>query len=283
MSILVFGRTGQVARELLAQAPVVSLGREDADLSKPAQCAEAIARYGPAAVINAAAYTAVDKAEEEDALATLINADAPAAMAQACAERDIPFVHISTDYVFDGKGETAWRTDDEPAPASVYGRTKLAGEQAIRKAGGRYAIMRTSWVFSSHGNNFLKTMLRLSETRSELSVVDDQIGGPTPASAIAHAALTIANHLGSDARKAGVYHFSGSPDASWADFAREIFSAANRDVAVQGIPSSDYPTPAVRPANSRLDCQKTAETFAIERPDWRAAIPQILGQLEHQK
>jgi dTDP-4-dehydrorhamnose reductase len=279
MTILVFGKTGQVSRELAAQAQVVSLGREEADLSDPAACVAAITAHAPNAVINAAAYTAVDKAEEEEALATIINGDAPAAMARECAARDIPFVHISTDYVFNGSGETAWQVEDPLGPLGAYGRSKLAGEQGVRAAGGRYAILRTSWVFSAHGANFLKTMLRLAETRSELNVVADQIGGPTPAAAIAEACLAMADQLRSDAAKAGTYHFSGAPDASWADFARAIFVEAGKDVTVHPIPSSEYPTPAVRPLNSRMDCTTTQAVFGIPRPDWRDGIRAALQHI----
>lgn len=283
MNILVFGKTGQVAHELLTQAPVVALGRDQANLSDPESCVAAIESHSPTVVINAAAYTAVDKAEEEEALATVINGAAPTAMARECAARAIPFVHISTDYVFDGGGETPWKEDDELAPVSAYGRSKLIGEQGIRAAGGRYAILRTSWVFSSLGNNFLKTMLRLSKTRSELNIVADQIGGPTPAKAIAKACLTVAEQLGADASKAGTYHFSGAPDASWADFARVIFAEAGKTMTVHGIPTSEYPAAVTRPLNSRLDCHTTFETFDIARPDWQAAIPSILRELEQKQ
>ncbi|MBL43783.1 MAG: dTDP-4-dehydrorhamnose reductase [Sphingomonadaceae bacterium] len=280
MSILVFGKTGQVARELQARAPVVAIGRDEADLSDPAACAAVIASRSPGAVINAAAYTGVDKAEEEEALATLVNGEAPTAMAKACALLDIPFVHISTDYVFDGSGHRPWQTSDPRYPSNAYGRSKLKGERGVEEAGGRFAVLRTSWVFSSHGNNFLKTMVRLSETRSELKVVDDQIGGPTPTADIADACLTIARALQQDAGKSGLYHFSGTPNVSWAHFARTIFDAVGREVSVLGIPTSEYPTPAVRPLNSRLDCSATVEAFGIAQPDWRGAVKQILDELE---
>lgn len=280
MSILVFGKTGQVARELQARAPVVALGREEADLSDPAACAAVIAARSPSAVINAAAYTGVDKAEEEESLATLVNGEAPVAMAEACAALDIPFVHISTDYVFDGSGHRPWQPNDPRHPSNAYGRSKLNGERGVEETGGRFAVLRTSWVFSSHGQNFLKTMIRLSETRSELNVVDDQVGGPTPASRIAEACLTIARELQTDAGKSGLYHFSGAPNVSWASFARTIFEAAGRDVSVFGIPTNDYLTPAVRPLNSRLDCSATAEAFNLAQPDWREAVKQILEELE---
>lgn len=280
MTILVFGKTGQLARELQALAPVMALGREEADLAEPGACAAVIKLHAPTAVINAAAYTAVDRAEEEEALATQINGAAPAEMARACATGDIPFVHLSTDYVFDGSGDVPWRPNDPVAPISVYGRSKLAGEQRVVAAEGRYAILRTSWVFSAHGQNFVKTMLRLSETRSEINVVSDQIGGPTWAGAIAKACLVVAEQLSTDASKAGTYHFSGAPDVSWADFARAIFAESGKQVTVHRIPTSEYPTPAIRPLNSRLDCQATFETFGIARPDWQAAIEPILRKLE---
>jgi dTDP-4-dehydrorhamnose reductase len=279
MTILVFGQTGQVASELQAQADVLALGRDRADLSDPAACAAAIAEITPDVVINAAAYTAVDRAEEEEAQATTINGAAPGAMAQACAALGIPFVHISTDYVFEGGGTTPWQPSDPVGPLGAYGRSKLAGEQAIAEAGGTYVILRTSWVFSGHGNNFLKTMLRLSETRDALSIVDDQIGGPTPADAIASACLTIARGLQEDPGKTGIHHFSGAPDASWKDFAAEIFARAGRQVTVSGIPTKDYPTPAVRPLNSRMDCSALETAFGIPRPDWRDGIDRALKVL----
>ena len=278
MSILVFGKTGQVATELARFDGVTCLGREEADLSNPEACAEVIRTHAPDAVINAAAYTAVDRAEEEEALATRINAEAPAAMAKACRALMIPFVHISTDYVFDGQGDAPFGVDHATAPQNAYGRSKLAGEEAIAEIGGIYAILRTSWVFSAHGANFVKTMLRLSETRDALNVVDDQIGGPTPAGAIAAATVSIAAQLGADISKKGIYHFSGSPDVSWADFARAIFAQAGRDVVVTGIPTADYPTPATRPLNSRLDCMATEQKFGIARPDWSAALKDIVGE-----
>ena len=167
----------------------MALGREEANLSDPQACADAIRHHAPDAVINAAAYTAVDQAEDEEAIATVINGDAPTAMAKACAELGIPFVHISTDYVFEGTGQAPWQPQDQTAPQNAYGRSKLAGETGIADSGGTYAILRTSWVVSAHGTNFIKTMLRLSETRDVLNIVGDQIGGPTPARDIAHGML----------------------------------------------------------------------------------------------
>ena len=186
MTLLVFGQTGQVAQALASLAPeAVFLSRTQADLSDPEACAAAIRAHAPQAVINAAAWTAVDRAEAEEAAAHVVNAEAPGAMARACADLAIPFLHVSTDYVFDGSGDSPWQPGDATGPINAYGRSKLAGEEAIRAAGGPHAILRTSWVFSAEGANFVKTMLRLSETRDALGVVGDQIGGPTPASAIA--------------------------------------------------------------------------------------------------
>ncbi|RWR08123.1 dTDP-4-dehydrorhamnose reductase [Paenirhodobacter populi] len=280
MTILVFGSTGQVATELRAQEPgAIFLGRDRADLTDPAACAAVIREIHPDAVINAAAWTAVDKAESEEEAATVVNGTAPAAMARAAAELGVPFVQISTDYVFDGTGSEPFRPDHPVAPLGAYGRSKLAGEQGVLDAGGIHAILRTSWVFSAHGANFVKTMLRLSETRDKLTVVADQIGGPTPARAIAEACLAIARQLAADPSKGGTYHFSGAPDASWADFAREIMALAGRDTVVEDIPTSAYPTPAKRPANSRLDCTTTKKVFGIDRPDWKAELGDVLKDL----
>lgn len=277
--ILVFGTSGQVATELRRLAPVQALGRDTVDLANPSACAEAIRFHRPTAVINAAAYTAVDRAEAEEALATAINGVAPAAMAEACAALRIPLVHISTDYVFAGGGTRPFAPYDATAPQNAYGRSKLTGEQGIRATGASHAILRTSWVFSAHGSNFVKTMLRLSETHDELRVVNDQIGGPTPARAVAAACLELARQLHVDPGKSGTYHFSGAPDVSWCDFARAIFAAAGRATRVHGIPTRDYPTPASRPLNSRLDCSTIETTFNITRPDWRAGLADTLTEL----
>jgi len=280
MTILVFGRNGQVAMELQSLAEVTALGHAEVDLMSLGAAKTAIADHGPSVVINAAAYTAVDKAEQDDKAAFRLNAEAPGEMARACANLDIPFVHISTDYVFEGTGNRPFLPDDVAAPKGVYGCSKLAGENKVRDAGGRSAILRTSWVFSSHGTNFVKTMLRLSDTRDALNVVADQIGGPTPARAIASASLSIAEQLAADPSKSGTYHFSGAPDVSWHGFAQEIFNRAGRQVAVSPIPTSDYQTPAARPLNSRLDCRLTEEVFDLSRPDWRTAIDDVLKELE---
>jgi len=277
--ILVFGRSGQVTTEIQTLADILALGRAEVDLSDPAACSAAINAYRPRAVINAAAYTAVDRAEEEEELATVINGDAPTAMAQACAALNIPLVHISTDYVFSGNGTSAWAPADKRTPQNAYGRSKLAGEQGIRATGCTHAILRTSWVFSAHGSNFVKTMLRLSESHDKLSLVDDQIGGPTPARAIAAACLSIAQQLCEDSDKTGTYHFSGAPDVSWCTFARDIFAQAGRSTHVSPIATRDYPTPAARPLNSQLDCQTTEQVFGISRPNWRADFAEIITDL----
>ena len=220
--ILVFGKTGQVANELQRLGDVIALGRAEVDLSVTQTCVAAIKAHSPKAVINAAAYTAVDKAEEEEPLATLINGKAPRLMAETCATLGIPLVHISTDYVFEGTGKTPWRPEDATAPRNTYGRSKLAREMAIRSSKAVHAILRTSLVVSAHGTNFVKTMLRLSETHDKLSVVGDQIGGVTPARDIAATCLEIAKQLTQDPSKSVTYHFSGSPNVSWADFAKKF-------------------------------------------------------------
>ncbi len=277
--LLVFGRTGQVARELQHLAPVLALGRDVADLAQPGACAAAIQAHRPRAVINAAAYTAVDRAEGEADLATAINGAAPAEMALACAALNIPLVHISTDYVFAGTGHHPWAPSDMAQPANAYGRSKWVGEEGIRASGCTHAILRTSWVFSAHGTNFVKTMLRLSDTRDQISVVDDQIGGPTPARAIAAACLAIAGQLQEAPEKTGTYHFSGAPDVSWCAFARAIFAQAARPTRVQAISTSAYPTPAARPLNSRLECNTTTSVFGLARPDWHAGLKECLTNL----
>lgn len=277
--MLVFGATGQVAQELRRIRPdAVFLNRLETDLSDAEACSAAILAHAPTSVINAAAYTAVDRAEEEEALAQQINGDAPAAMARACAQLDIPFVHISTDYVFDGQGTAPWCPDDPVAPLGAYGRTKLAGEQGVIAAGGTYVILRTSWVFSAHGANFVKTMLRLSETRDALNVVGDQVGGPTPAADIAAACVQIVGKLGQGG-PAGIHHFAGAPAVSWADFARAVFQTAGRAVQVTDIPAADYPTPAARPANSRMDGSSLMRDFGISAPDWQAGLTQVIKEL----
>jgi len=287
MRVLVFGQTGQVATALAqrtcADITITCLGRDQADLTDAAACAAIIAHTDADIVINAAAYTAVDRAETEAALAHAINATAPAAMAWACAARQIPFLHILTDYVFDGSGSTPWQVTDPTGPLGVYGQSKLAGEAGVRAAAGAHVILRTSWVFSAHGANFVKTMLRLGAMRPEINVVADQHGGPTAADDIAAALISIARAFHTGRGISGTYHFSGAPDVSWAGFARAIFATAGIDCAVQDIPTSAYPTPAARPANSRLDCSALARDYAIARPDWQRSLRHVLQSLKGER
>jgi dTDP-4-dehydrorhamnose reductase len=280
MTLLVFGRTGQVARALARLAPdAVCLGRDAADLIDPAACAAAIVAHRPAAVINAAAYTAVDRAESDAAAAMVVNGAAPGAMARACAGLGVPFVHISTDYVFDGSGARPWQPDDPTGPLGVYGHSKLAGEDAVRAAAGAHVILRTAWVFSEDGANFVKTMLRLGADRPVLRVVSDQIGGPTPAQDIAATCLALVVAMQAGVR-GGTYHYAGQPAISWAGFARETFALAGMAVTVEDITTEAYPTPARRPQNSRLDCAALAADFGINPPDWRAGLARVIKKLQ---
>lgn len=285
LQILVFGRSGQVATELrrCAEPDVAleALGRDAADLADPEACAAHIAATDADIIINAAAYTAVDQAEDEETLATVVNADAPGAMARAAAARGIPFLHISTDYVFNGEGDRPWREDDPVGPLGAYGRSKLAGERAVATAGGPHVILRTAWVFSAHGRNFLRTMLRVGADRERLSVVDDQWGGPTPAADIARALLVIAAAFADGRGVSGVFHFSGAPDVTWRGFAEAIFArtAWPSVPEIAPIATADWPTPARRPANSRLNCGKVARTYGVERPDWRVGLDHCLAAL----
>lgn len=273
MTLLVFGKTGQVATELQrlqGDRAMVFLGRDQADLATPAACATAIDRLRPSAVINAAAYTAVDRAEQDEPMATTVNGTAPGTMARTCADLGIPLLHVSTDYVFDGSGTQPWAETDPTQPINAYGRSKRTGEEAVRAAGGAHVILRTSWVFSPHGRNFVKTMLRLAGTHDRLSVVDDQIGGPTPASAIAAALLGLSDAL-RDGAPGGTLHFSGQPFVSWADFARAIFAAHGAEVDVVPVGSEAYPTPAARPRNSRLRFSQAAG-LGDTAPSWQDAL-----------
>ena len=283
MKLLIFGTSGQVATELADVShrcgiAFDALSRAQADLTDPAQCADVIAQTDADAIINAAAYTAVDRAESEPDLAHQINGTTPGIMAHAAADRGLPFLHVSTDYVFDGGGDRARRTTDPVAPQNVYGQSKLAGENAIRAVGGNHIILRTSWVFSAYGANFVRTMLRLASNRDALNVVDDQIGGPTAARDIAETLVTLAQAL-TDGQQGGTYHYCGAPATSWAGFAREIFAATGDKVAVTGIPTRDYPTSAARPLNSRLDCSELEKDFGVGQPQWQAGLAPVLQQL----
>lgn len=282
MKLIVFGKTGQVAHELARRCPpgisAQFISRSSANLSDPKACAEVIAKASVDAIINVAAWTAVDKAETAEPEATVINGIAPGAMAQACEAKTIPFVHVSSDYVFSGSGSVAFKPDQLTAPIGAYGRSKLAGEQAVRASGAKHLILRTSWVMSAHGTNFVKTMMRLGREHNKIQVVSDQIGAPTPAAAIADAlykAVTTmtAGHAG------GTYHFAGAPNISWADFARAIMVATNLPCEIEDIPTSGYPTPAKRPMNSRLDCSSLKRDFGIAQPDWKIWLNSIISEL----
>lgn len=286
MRLLVFGRTGQLATELARRAgpalDVTALGRAEADLADPEACARAVRAADADAVINAAAYTAVDRAESEEGLATRINGDAPGAMAHAAATRGIPFLHVSTDYVFDGTKAAPWVEGDPPAPLGAYGRSKLAGERAVAAAGGAHVVLRTAWVHAGHGQNFVRTMLRVGATRDRLTVVDDQRGGPTAAADIAAALVTMARDLAAGRGAPGIFHYAGAPPVSWCGFAREIFARAGWMRAPEIVPirTADWPTPAVRPANSVLDCTRIREVWGIDQPDWRASLGPVLAEIE---
>ena len=289
-NILVLGRNGQVARELAKLGPppgfeMAFLGRDRFDLMSGADPSALIEAYTPAAVINAAAYTAVDKAESEPDAAFLLNRDAPAGLARACAMGDVPFVHFSTDYVFDGTKPEPYVETDPICPLGVYGASKAEGEAAVIGAGGRSGVLRTSWVYSSFGANFVKTMLRLAESRDEIGVVADQLGRPTWAEDCARGALRLALGLLEDEVPGGqVFHLAGAEDASWADFAEAIFerSAArggNRP-KVRRITTADYPTPAARPANSRLDCAKITAALGWPMRPWRESLTACFEELD---
>ncbi len=284
MSILVFGCSGQVAREIAQLAdelilPFVFLGRQDADLSCPDKCGEVILTRKPTAVINAAAWTAVDAAETSEAEASVVNGEAPGAMARACAKLSIPFLHISSDYVFDGSGDSPWRPHDPVRPLSAYGRSKLLGEQLVRESGARAIIMRTSWVFSAHGSNFVKTMLRLGAERNLLNIVGDQVGGPTSARSIARSAVALIEAL-LEGGAGGTFHFSGFPDVSWAEFASAIMDLAGLSCEIRPILSAGYPTTAPRPLNSRMECHSLLDAYGIPRPAWALDLEHTLSELK---
>lgn len=283
MHILLFGATGQVGRETIDAARrrglrLTALSRAKADLSAPGAGAAAIARHRPDAVINAAAWTAVDRAETEEMAARRLNADAPAELAEVAASVGARFIHLSTDYVFDGSASAPLGEGARTAPINVYGMTKLEGEQRVMAAHSRAVIVRTSWVYAAHGANFVKTMLRLAETRDQLAIVGDQTGGPTPASAIAEACLDIALKKSGPG---GLYHFQGAPPASWADFAEAIFAQADKAVTVNRILTRDYKTPASRPLFSVLNCAKIFSEYGVRQPDWRTDLAVTIARLQN--
>jgi len=284
--VLLIGQNGQVTtylqRVLKGNYQLVVAGREQLDLVKVGDIQAVLRTVAPDLIVNPAAYTAVDQAEQEQELAFTINCDAAAEIADYCAQTATPLIHFSTDYVFAGDADTPYTEQDSPAPTGVYGQSKLAGEEAILKSGAPALILRTSWVYSTHGKNFYKTMLSLSESRNELSVVADQIGAPTYAGSIADATKKIIDQIleqdGIAAEQIGVYHLSCQGQTSWADFADEIFARHQIAVTVNSIPSSDYPTPAKRPAYSVLDGTKLLTTFAVSLPDWQLALQACVSE-----
>jgi len=284
MKVLLFGATGQVGQEIGRHASRFSVeidpvDREQVDLSKAGQAAAHIERGAYGGVINAAAYTAVDAAESDTRAATAVNADAPGEMAMACARAGLPLIHYSTDYVFDGSATQPLVETDRTGPLGVYGRTKLGGEDAVRASGCAHVIIRLSWVFSAHGRNFVKTMLRLGREQGQVRVVADQVGTPTPAADAACAGLTALNALARHPACAGTYHFAGEPPLSWAAFADAIFERAGLDVTVTPISTSDYPTLAKRPAYSGLSGEAFARAFAMPAADWRAGLADVIDEL----
>lgn len=296
MSVLVLGAGGQVGTELLrALAPsdeVIAATRsgqlpdgtpcERADFDDIATLVPLLDRLQPTVVVNAAAYTAVDKAESDREAVFRANAEAPGGIARWCAQHGVPLVHYSTDYVFDGQGTRPYLPDDATAPLGVYGASKLAGEEAIRAAGGRHLIFRTAWVYAAHGNNFLRTMLRVGAERDVLRVVADQIGTPTPAALIADVTAQALRHPGA---LSGTWHLTATGETSWHGFAEAIFADAlargriAKAPRVEAITTADYPTPAQRPAYSRLDVTSLQQDFGIVLPDWRDGLAGVLDTL----
>lgn len=296
MTVLVFGGNGQVGQELLrALAPlgqVIATTRsgllpdgaacETADFGQPDSLPALLDRLQPSVVINAAAYTAVDRAEQDVEAAFAANAQAPGVIARWCAVHGVPLVHYSTDYVFDGQGRAPYREDEPTAPLGVYGTSKRDGEDVVRAAGGRHLIFRTAWVYASHGANFLRTMLRVGAEREELRVVADQIGTPTPAALIAEVTAKALQHPG---QLSGTWHLTASGQTSWHGFAEAIFAEAlaagllTKAPNVQGITSAEYPTPARRPAWSVLDNTKLQQDFGIVLPPWQQGLQRVISEL----
>lgn len=286
MRIVVTGSSGQVGQALQSSldglGDIIALDRAQLDLGNPDAIRTALRELQPALVINAAAYTAVDAAEADEATAFRINADAPRVLAEEAERLGAALIHYSTDYVFDGSKDSPWLEDDQPAPLSAYGRSKLAGEQAIAEVGGIHLILRCSWVYGLTGKNFLLTMLKLAETRDRLAIVDDQVGAPTWSHTIADASAGIIRTAGEPAQLAahtGIYHLCAGGHTSWFGFAQAIFAhpAVTHRPALQPIASADYPTPAVRPKNSRLNTDKFRRTFG-DLPTWDDALAACLQQ-----
>lgn len=291
MKVLVIGSSGQLARSLVEEASnkdmtLDAMGRAELDLEHPDIVKRLCAIKKPDVVVNAAAYTAVDRAESEPDRAMAVNADGVEQLASFCEQYSIPLVHISTDYVFDGSNIEPYSEADPVYPLGVYGRSKLEGERRVAKACSRHIILRTAWVFSPFGNNFVKTMLRLARTGNEISVVADQIGNPTYAPHLAQAILSLVYRIikePSNSEIWGIFHATAAGEASWYDFACEIFRQAEKfgqpAIKIHPISSAQYPTPATRPANSRLDCSKLHQVFGLKLPDWREGTTQCVSAL----
>lgn len=292
LKILITGAQGQVGKELTTLAKdegydVLAAGRTELDITQTENVEEYIHHSQPDIVINAAAYTAVDNAENEQDLANSINYYGAKNIAISCNKHNIPLFHISTDYVFDGTKTEPYNEDDQTSPLGVYGNSKWQGEEAIRQNLEQHLILRVAWVFGTHGNNFVKTMLRIGREQDELSVVYDQHGGPSPAKNIAQTLIDlVTQYKKNKVLQWGTYHYCGSPNTSWYDFAKEIFNQAfemgllNKNVKVHPITTAEYHTAATRPANSMFDCSKIEATFGIEMPDWKIALTQVLSELK---
>ncbi len=284
MKILLFGKDGQVGfelqRSLAPLGEVIALNRQQVDLSDKSAITRSIRHYRPDWIVNAAAYTAVDKAEAEAELATKINAVAPEVMALAAKKAGCGLLHYSTDYVFDGGKTAAWLETDIATPINIYGQTKLIGEEAIQASGCQHLILRTSWVYDARGHNFLNTMLKLAQSKENLTIVDDQIGAPTWSRHIADAT----GHLlrMAEPKDNGVYHLTARGQTSWLGFAEAIFTLAEeagiKVPSTAPISTKDYPTPATRPANSLLNCQKLYKTFGLRLPDWQQSLAMVMQQ-----
>jgi dTDP-4-dehydrorhamnose reductase len=288
LRVLLFGGTGQVGSELRRrpwpiEVALTAPSRAEADFRDRARLEEIVERAAPDLIVNSAAYTAVDKAESEPEVAHAVNATAPAAIAEAAAGRGVPIIHLSTDYVFDGRKPGPYTEDDPVNPLSVYGASKAAGEEGIRAAGERHVIIRTSWVYGTIGHNFVKTMLRLGAERPRLSIVDDQWGAPTAACDIADAVTVIARRLAAGEGGLGTFHFTAAGATTWHGFAERIFAhwaAAGRKAPVLArISTDEYPTPARRPANSRLDCGRIERVHGVVRRAWTDALAETMAEL----
>ncbi|ART50769.1 dTDP-4-dehydrorhamnose reductase [Acidovorax carolinensis] len=295
MKILLFGKGGQVGWEL--QRSLSVLGQVTAldfdstehcgDFANPAGLADTVRALRPDAIVNAAAHTAVDKAESEPDLARTLNATAPGVLAEEAARLGAWLVHYSTDYVFDGSGSRAWVESDAPAPLSVYGATKLEGEQLIQQAGCKHLILRTSWVYAARGGNFAKTMLRLAQERERLTVIDDQWGAPTGADLLADVTAHAIRHLQQCPQDAGLYHCVASGETNWHLYVKEVLSLAAKAQSaikikaaeVAPVPTSAFPTPAMRPHNSRLNTQKLQATFGLTLPHWQQGVARMLTEI----